>query len=111
MSEDSTGSIASLREAIQGLKNDMEDTNISLREGEMTLMRLTRAIERLGLPKDVRQVVTELMRVIQTVRLLQISISMLEAAEGPVGWLFAGMSFVATGLTAASAVSDVTQVM
>ena|SRR5271157_4699873 len=111
MSADSMGTIASIREAVQGLKDDVEDANISMRQGEMVLMRLGLAMERLGLPKDVREAITALMRVIQTVRLLQTTLMLLEAAEGPVGWLFAGMSLVTTGLTASSALSDVTQVM
>lgn len=111
MSEDAGGSIASIREALAGLKNDMEDTNISMRQGEMSIMRITFALERLGLPKDVRAALTAMMRIIQTVRLLQMSLTMLEAAEGPVGWLFAGITIASTGLTAASAVTDVSQVM
>jgi hypothetical protein len=108
---DETGSISSIREAIAGLKSDLEETNVSMRQGEMTLIRLTYAFERMGLPKEVGAVLTTLMRMIQTVRLLTVSLTMLEAAEGPLGWLFAGMTLVSAGLTATTAVTDVTQVL
>jgi hypothetical protein len=102
-----TSDISGIREQIASLREDIETTNISMRQGEMTLIRFTYALERLGLPKDVRQVVTTLMRVIQTIRLVQISITMLEMAEGPIGWLMAGMSVAAAGMTGISAVKDV----
>lgn len=102
-----TGNIASIREAIAGFKDELADTNITMRQGEMTLIRLVYAFRRVGLPPDMRQAVTMLLRVIQTVRLLQISVTMLEAASGPVGWLFAGIGLAATAITGASALVEV----
>ena len=102
-----TGDIGGIRAQLASLQADIEDTNVSMRMGEMTIIRFTYAMERLGVPKDMRQALTVFMRMIQTIRLLQISIQMLNAAEGPIGWLFAGISVAAMGMTAASAVAEI----
>jgi hypothetical protein len=109
----STGAtdIEGTRSLIESLKSEVDDCGISMRQGEYTLLRLGFAFERLGLPKDVRQAIIALTRIIQTIRILQASMTMLEAAEGPVGWLFVLMNMASAGMTAMSAMNDIGAVM
>jgi len=78
------------------LTKDIEENSRKL---EISLMRIAGYLERMTGNASIRYFLNLVQSSIVAVRSLQIAIAALEAASGPVGWLYAGTTVVAAGLS------------
>jgi hypothetical protein len=85
--------------------NLMLNTEMSyrdLRRLEISLLRIMRYVEQFSGNKDLNKTLQLMEKAIITARTLQIAIRAVEAASGPIGWLYAGTTVVAAGMSGMS---------
>lgn len=77
-----------------------------LRKLEMSLMRIMYLVERFSGNQDLNKMLKYIQEAIVAMRSLQIAMRAVEMAEGPIGWLYAGVSIVAAATTIGTDVYD-----
>jgi hypothetical protein len=79
------------------LNADMSYTE--LRKLEISLIRIMRLVQRFSGNENLNQAITGIEKMIMTLRILQMAIRATENAEGPLGWLFAAVSWATAATT------------
>lgn len=93
-------SLEEARAQIEDLKIQVEGINMGyhdLREIEVSIIRIGSALEKMTGSKEVERAISDLNRLIWTIRSVQIAIHALELAEGPIGWIYFAATLVGTG--------------
>jgi hypothetical protein len=88
------------------LNNDLPRTQSTLdsfKQLERVTIRCLALTRRMGLPDDVNNAITTLMRLISIIRMVQISINMMQMATGPFGFIMGAAGL----MTAAYSATDV----
>lgn len=68
-----------------------------IRRLEMSLMRLMSLVKQFSGNEDINQLIDYIQKAIMIVRSLQIALRALQAASGPIGWLYAATTLLGTG--------------
>ena len=89
------------------LTKDIEENSRKL---EISLIRIAGYLERLTGDANLKRFINTVQSAIVAVRTLQIMIRALELASGPVGWLYAGTTIVAAGMSGYSIYESITGV-
>jgi hypothetical protein len=93
--------IADLQTRIATTKMDRSE----LREVEMSITRLSSALQRMTGSREVDQALNKLNRLIFTIRMVQVSFTTLEATT-PIGWIFAIASWLGLAVTVGETVLE-----
>lgn len=83
-----------------------EMTYNELRKLEMSLIRILSYVKRFCGDENVAKAIGTVEKLIMTIRMCQIAIRALEAAEGPIGWLYAITTAVGAAISTATFASD-----
>jgi hypothetical protein len=83
-----------------------EMTYNELRKLEMSLIRILSLVKRFCGDENVAKAIGLVEKLIMIIRMCQIAIHALEAAAGPIGWLYAITTAVGMGIAAATFASD-----
>ena len=83
------------------LELNVEQALSEVRRLETLLFRSLGLLRRLGLPEDMRKGISDLQRMIMTIRMLHTAIIALQGATGPIGWALALVG-LGTGIASAS---------
>ncbi len=75
---------------------------------EISLVRILGYVERFSGDANLNKFLSMVQRTILLVRSLQIALRALEMASGPIGWLYAGTSVVAAGMSGYSMLESMT---
>lgn len=88
---------------------NVEDATTQIRQLERLLFRTMSLLRRMGLPENVTAVINQIQRLITVLRMLRVSLLMLQAATGPWGWIMGGMGLAVAGLTMGDMLYDNTR--
>jgi hypothetical protein len=69
-----------------------------IRKLEMSLIRVMSLIRRFSGNEDINQLIDYIQKAITIARSLQIALRALQAASGPIGWLYAATTVIGTGV-------------
>jgi hypothetical protein len=85
---------------------DVEPTYANLRKLEMSMIRILHYISRFCGDENINKAIKKIETTIMLVRSCQIAIRALEAAEGPIGWLYALTTVAGAGIMGMTAVQE-----
>lgn len=88
---------------------DTQITYGEVRKLEMSLMRIMYLVERFSGSPELNKMLQYIQKAITALRSVQIAIRAVEAAEGPVGWLFAAVSVITAATVVTTDVYDATR--
>jgi hypothetical protein len=75
------------------------ETQKEINKLETSLMRIAGYIQRFSGNQDLNRTLELIQRAIVTLKSLQMAIRAVQLASGPIGWLYAGTSIVAAGMS------------
>lgn len=84
-----------------------EMTYAELRKLEISLIRIMGYIQRFSGSPSIDAAFRKIQQLLIMIRSVQIAIRALEAASGPIGWLYALTTITGAGLTTASIMNDI----
>lgn len=87
-----SSNIDEMRQKIQDLTGDIQDTTVELRQLEALMFRYVALIRRVGLPENMQRGMQDMLRLIAVIRSVHHTLIMLQAALAAtpgIGWLYA----------------------
>jgi len=84
-----SSNVREMRDEVRQLKQELNETRVTMVEMERLMFRYFALARRFGLPENMMEAIVSLQQMITTVRMLRTSITLLYTATGPIGWLTA----------------------
>ena len=81
------------------VKSKTQNVTLTLQKASAVAYGVMGIMKQLGLPPPFDEATLKIQRMIMLLNQLRISIMLVEAAAGPVGWALAGISIVGTAVT------------
>lgn len=82
------------------LEINVQQAYTEIRRLQTLLYRTLGLVRRFGLPENAEAMITQIQRLITLLNSLRLSLIAVQMAAGPVGWALAGVSLLATAMTA-----------
>lgn len=84
-------------------------TYSEVRKLEMSLMRIMTLVERFSGSPELNKMLSYIQKSITALRQVQMAIRAVQAAEGPIGWLYAAVSVIGAATTVSTDMYDATR--
>jgi uncharacterized protein YaaW (UPF0174 family) len=78
---------------------DMTPTYNELRKVEAIVFKVMNLLKKFGLGESVDTVIAGVQKMVMAVRMLQMTVRAFMVAAGPIGWIYAGVTAIATVAT------------